>query len=111
LRLFLLPVVLLSLTACARGLAPGEAETGEEEAPPQGAAARTTAPEVRPGEGPARGYLATGVPVESGGEAPPTGGVYSPERAELVLTGRGVPLELRGVVRRYFELLAQGGSR
>lgn len=93
------------------GLAPGEDGGETTERSPEGAQAQPVSPEVRPGEGPARGYLATGVPVESGGEAPPTGGVYSPERAELVLTGRGVPLELRGVVRRYFELLAQGGSR
>ncbi|HAF70390.1 TPA: hypothetical protein DCL37_03415 [Candidatus Acetothermia bacterium] len=93
------------------GLAPGEDEIETTERSPEGVQAHPISPEVRPGEGPARGYLAMGVPVESGGEVPSAGGTYSPERAELVLRERGVPLELRGVVRQYFELLAQGGSR
>lgn len=93
------------------GLAPGESGTGAADAQPEGAAAQPNAPQVRPGEGPARGYLAVGVPVEPEGQAPVGSGTYSPQAAELVLRGQGVPLELRGVVRRYFEMLAQGGNR
>ena len=67
--------------------------------------------EVSPGEGAARGYLAAGVPVEPEG-APPTGALaLSPGEVDLILRGRGVPPELRGVVRRYFEIPSQGGDQ
>ncbi len=92
------------------GLAPGEDSSGGEEPPLGQATAKPVAPEVRPGEGGARGYLAAGVPVEPEGAAPGGTAAYSPEEAELVLRARGVPLELRGVVRRYFEILSQGGD-
>lgn len=92
------------------GLAPGEPSTGEA-APAPEAPAQDVAVEVRPAEGAARGYLAAGVPVEPEG-APPTGSpIFSPGEVELILRGRGVPPELRGVVRRYFEILSQGGDQ
>lgn len=98
--------------------APPGAEPAEQEgalaglAPPVAAGpAREVAVDVRPGEGEARGYLAAGVPVEPEG-APPTGSLaLSPGEVELILRGRGVPPELRGVVRHYFEILSQGGDK
>ena len=44
--------------------------------------------------------------------APPTGALaLSPGEVDLILRGRGVPPELRGVVRRYFEIPSQGGDQ
>lgn len=60
---------------------------------------------ITPGEGPLRAYLVLSVP----GEPPPAGeslpAVLSPQEVEVVLRARGVPPELRDLVRRYFELI------
>jgi len=108
--------------AAERGEQPGKEgelaglEAGEEipEAGPPAErrpSAREVAPSLNPGEGPMRGYITAGVPVESGGAMPEGGLAFSPGRAELILRGRGVPVELRGVVRSYFEIVTQGDSR
>lgn len=59
-------------------------------------------------EGPRRAYIVPGTPGEppSGGEIGPV--VLSPQEVEVVLRARGVPAELRDLVRRYFELV--GGN-
>lgn len=60
---------------------------------------------VAPGEGPVRAYLVPTVPGEPPppGESPPA--VLSPQEMEVVLRARGVPPDLRDLVRRYFELI------
>lgn len=59
------------------------------------------------GEGPLRSYLVPAIP----GEPPPTAhapSVLTPQEVEVVLRARGIPPELRDLVRRYFELI--GGN-
>ena len=93
------------------GLAPGGPLARETPPPLSEGPAREVAVDVRPGEGAARGYLAAGVPVEPEGMPPAGSPALSPGEVDLILRGRGVPPELRGVVRRYFELLSQGGDQ
>ena len=59
-------------------------------------------------EGPMRAYLVPRVPGEpaSAPAAPPT--ALAPHEVEVVLRARGIPVELRDLVRRYFELI--GGN-
>jgi hypothetical protein len=66
---------------------------------------------VTPGEGPVRAAVVPGVPGEPS-EGAGEGEFYlSPQEVELILRARGVPLELRELVRRYFELITgQGGG-
>jgi hypothetical protein len=86
------------------GIEPGD-ELAEDEA---GDWTRTPGPEdptmVRGDEGDVRAYLVAGVP----GETPPGPAVaaaaLSPQDVELLLRQRGIPPEVRDLVRRYFEL-------
>ncbi|GAB4304945.1 MAG: hypothetical protein Kow0097_02630 [Candidatus Bipolaricaulota bacterium] len=59
------------------------------------------------GEGPLRSYLVPAIPGEppSTAQAP---SVLTPQEVEVVLRARGIPLELRDLVRHYFELI--GGN-
>jgi len=55
-----------------------------------------------------RAYIVPGIPGEpspSAGNAPPA---LAPQDVEVVLRARGIPPELRSLVRRYFELI--GGN-
>jgi len=63
---------------------------------------------VRGEEGPMRAYIVPGVPGEPlpGPRTDP--GALSPQEVEVVLRARGIPAELRDLVRRYFELI--GGN-
>ncbi len=60
------------------------------------------------GEGPVRAYLVPSVPGEPPSAAERARAAPSPQEVELVLRARGVPPELRDLVRRYFELI--GGN-
>lgn len=72
--------------------------------------AHEVTPTVNPGQGPMRGYITAGVPVESEGAVPEGGLSFSPGRVELILRDRGVPVELRGIVQSYFKIVTQGDS-
>lgn len=88
-------------TAAGDPLQPGPAEEWgpTQEGKPQ--VARGT------GEGPLRAYLVLGVPGEPAGPGgTPT--ALSPQEVEVILRARGIPPELRHLVRRYFELI--GGN-
>lgn len=65
---------------------------------------------VGAGEGPMRAYVVPGIP----GEPPPTPSavstVLTPHEVDILLRARGVPAELRDLVRRYFELITEGGT-
>ena len=63
---------------------------------------------VRGGAGPMRAYVVPGIPGESP-SGPRTDPVaLSPQDVEVVLRAREIPVELRDLVRRYFELI--GGN-
>ena len=65
---------------------------------------------VRSGEGPVRQGFALGLPGETPG-ADPAGVSGMPSGdAELLLGAKGLPAGLRELVRRYFQLLAEGGE-
>jgi len=91
-------------TAAGDPLGPGPA--GEWDSA-QGAEAPTA---VSAGEGPIRAYVVPGIP----GEPPPTPSATStaltPHEVDVILRARGVPVELRDLVRRYFELITGGGT-
>ncbi|MFH1609677.1 MAG: hypothetical protein ABID40_03520 [Candidatus Bipolaricaulota bacterium] len=85
-------------TAAGDPLGPG---TAGEWGPTQGAEAPTA---VGAGEGPMRAYVVPGIP----GEPPATTGspaALSPQEVDVILRARGIPAELRDLVRRYFELI------
>lgn len=63
---------------------------------------------VKPGEGPVRQGFALGLPGEAPGAEPPGLSTLSPAEAELLLVAKDLPPGLREVVRRYFQLLAEG---
>ncbi len=69
---------------------------GEERAPVVG------------GEGPVRAHLVPAIPGEPPAPEAQVPTALSPQEVEVVLRTRGVPPELREVVRRYFELI--GGN-
>jgi len=57
-------------------------------------------------QGPMRAYLVRGVPGEPAGEAMDAPHpLASQQEVEIVLQARGIPAELRDLVRRYFELI------
>lgn len=112
------------------GAPPGEARRGEREEAQEGLGVGTeegergteatplawegesqvVSAEVRPGEGPVRTGIQLFLPGESAaadGEAPAP---LTPQQVELWLREANLPPELRDLVRRYFELLAGGGS-
>lgn len=60
------------------------------------------------GEGPVRAHLVPAVPGEPPSPEAQAPTALSPQEVEVVLRTRGVPPELREVVRRYFELI--GGN-
>lgn len=65
---------------------------------------------VQPGEGPARQDFVLALPGETPEEAlSPSETSFSAE-AELILSGRDLPPELRDLVRRYFQILVEGGN-
>ncbi|QAA76656.1 MAG: hypothetical protein BIP78_0890 [Candidatus Bipolaricaulis sibiricus] len=63
---------------------------------------------VRGGEGPLRAYIVPGIPGEPPPRSLPDSGALSPQEVEVVLRTRGLPGDLRDLVRRYFELI--GGN-
>ncbi len=63
---------------------------------------------VRGEEGPLRAYIVRGIPGEPLPGPPSEPAALSPQEVEVVLRTRGVPPELRDLVRRYFELI--GGN-
>lgn len=91
---------------------PGTVGGGPLESGPTGDWAPTPGEEqpnvVVGGEGEMRAYIVPGIPGEpspSAGNAPPA---LAPQDVEVVLRARGIPPELRSLVRRYFELI--GGN-
>lgn len=94
-------------TAAGDPLDPGPA--GEWDSA-QDAAAPTAVGAGDAGEGPIRAYIVPGIP----GEPPPTPSAtptaLTPHEVDIILRARGVPAELRDLVRRYFELVAGGGA-
>ncbi|MCX7844371.1 MAG: hypothetical protein N2507_03340 [Candidatus Bipolaricaulota bacterium] len=65
---------------------------------------------VRPGEGPWRQGFVLGLPGEAPGAEPPGAAPLEVGEAELVLRARELPPGLRELVRRYFQILAEGGG-
>lgn len=66
---------------------------------------------VKPGAGPVRQGFALGLPGEIPKEEPAGAASVSPGEAELLLGAKELPADLRELVRRYFQLLAEGGDR
>ncbi len=60
------------------------------------------------GEGEMRAYIVPGIPGEPSPSAGGTPTTLAPQEVEVVLRTRGIPPELRSLVRRYFELI--GGN-
>ncbi|MBC7221787.1 hypothetical protein H5T56_02200 [Candidatus Bipolaricaulota bacterium] len=65
---------------------------------------------LRPGEGPVRQGFILGLPGETPGEEPASSLAFSAEETEFLLSAKDLPPELRELVRRYFQHLAQGGG-
>jgi len=65
---------------------------------------------VRSGEGPVRQGFALAIPGETPGTAPEGTEVILPEQGELLLRAKDLPPGLRELVRRYFQLLTEGGQ-
>ncbi len=85
-----------------------EVATGAPEA--QEREAQVVSAEVRPGEGPVRTGIHLAFPGESAATGPEIPAGLTPQQVELLLREGALPPELRELVRRYFELLAGGGS-
>ncbi|MGC9529507.1 MAG: hypothetical protein ACP5G2_02660 [Candidatus Bipolaricaulaceae bacterium] len=94
------------------GDAPGDEPMGggDTHLPPAEPGVQVTPPLQSEEDGPVRGYLTAGVPVEPAGAVPGATPAVVPAKAELILRGRGVPPELRGLVRRYFDLITAGSG-
>lgn len=66
---------------------------------------------VKPGAGPVRQGFALGLPGEIPKEEPAGAANVSAGEAELLLGAKELPADLRELVRRYFQLLAEGGDQ
>lgn len=65
---------------------------------------------VRVGEGPSQRGFALGLPGETPGIGPESTALPQPQELVLTLRAKDLPPGLRDMVRRYFQILAEGGG-